>query len=131
MARMTRIGSRDSEPLSVESVNPWLSLPLRCRCRDTIEVETNDQIAFWNLIETAGKRSRRRYRLEQARILTNRLTKLSAEEIVQFQRLLDEQMALTYRWDLRGAGTSSTGGVSDKGFESFLRVAHRPWQGHL
>jgi hypothetical protein len=84
-----------------------------------------NKLRFWNLIETAAKEAEGDI-AEQARLLSERLATMSAEEIVQFQRLLDEQMALAYRWDLRGAAHLIHSGISDKAFESFRAwlIAH-------
>lgn len=84
-----------------------------------------NKLRFWNLIETAAKEADGDM-VEQARLLTERLATLTPEEIVQFQRLLEEQLALTYRWDLRGAAHVIHGGISEKAFESFRAwlIAH-------
>lgn len=55
----------------------------------------------------------------QLEILAKKLTALPAEEIVEFDRIFHEMMALSYRWDLWGAAYVLNGGCSDDGFDYF------------
>src|SRR6187551_1911020 len=77
-----------------------------------------EQSQFWQLIQTskveAGGDTD-----AQAAILEKKLKALPAEEIVQFDRILHEMMALSYRWDLWGAAYVINGGCSDDCFDDF------------
>ncbi|HMP02612.1 MAG TPA: DUF4240 domain-containing protein [Gemmatales bacterium] len=73
---------------------------------------------FWLLIDSAraacdGDRDVLNEQLEE------RLLDLDAGEIVAFQRILDELMDVSYRWDLWGVAYIVNGGCSDDGFVYF------------
>src|SRR5687768_16332917 len=77
-----------------------------------------DQSQFWRLIE-AAKTEARGDTDAQLAILAKKLAALPAEEIVQFDAIFHEMMALSYRWDLWGAAYVLNGGCSDDGFDYF------------
>ncbi|WP_239019841.1 DUF4240 domain-containing protein [Sphingomonas suaedae] len=47
------------------------------------------------------------------------LSRLSASQIADFERIFDETMRRSYSWDLWGAAYLANGGASDDGFEYF------------
>ncbi|QDT38618.1 DUF4240 domain-containing protein [Stratiformator vulcanicus] len=55
----------------------------------------------------------------QAEELRRQLSHLSAEEIVDFERVFGEYADRAYRWDLWGAAYIIGGGCSDDGFTDF------------
>jgi hypothetical protein len=77
-----------------------------------------DAAKFWQLIEdsreNAGGDSN-----EQADELTDLLSDLPPDEIVAFDRLLQDLLAAAYRRDLWAAASIINGGCSDDGFEYF------------
>jgi hypothetical protein len=76
-----------------------------------------DNDSFWKLIGNS-----RRGAVdcdEQVERLVQRLEKHSAEEILEFHRLLGERLGESYRWDLWGVAYLVNGGCSDDGFEYF------------
>jgi hypothetical protein len=77
-----------------------------------------DHAQFWRLIE-AAKAEARGDTDAQLAVLTKKLAALPAEEIVQFDGIFHEMMALSYRWDLWGAAYVLNGGCSDDGFDYF------------
>lgn len=77
-----------------------------------------DQGQFWRLIEAARKEARGDINV-QLEILTRKLAALPEEEIVAFDQIFHEMMALSYRWDLWGAAYVLNGGCSDDGFDYF------------
>ncbi|HET9168766.1 MAG TPA: DUF4240 domain-containing protein [Actinospica sp.] len=73
---------------------------------------------FWTLIEDSLDHSPGH--AERGRYLTARLAELSAEEIPDFQALVDNLCVRADRWDLWGAAARILGGFcSDDGFEYF------------
>jgi hypothetical protein len=77
-----------------------------------------DQEGFWQLIDDARAESDGNMD-EQLAALVSKLSAETPDEIVAFQRMLDEHMALSYRWDLWAAGYIINGGCSDDGFDYF------------
>lgn len=77
-----------------------------------------DKIQFWRLIEDAKKRSGGDCE-EQVELLEKALVKLPPEEIIAFDRILDELCDEAFRWDLWGAGQLINGFCSDDGFFYF------------
>jgi uncharacterized protein DUF4240 len=74
-----------------------------------------DRERFWALVEeTRGDDCE-----EHASRLTARLRALPSDEIVAFQRVYDQLMDESYRWDLWGAAYLVNGGCSDDGFDYF------------
>jgi hypothetical protein len=74
-----------------------------------------DREQFWALVEaTRGGGCRQHAAQLQAQLRT-----LPATEIVAFQRIYDDLMAESYRWDLWGAAYLADGGCSDDGFDYF------------
>ena len=73
---------------------------------------------FWRIIESAhtaakGKPER------QLKLIEKELSKLSPEEILEFQRIFWQQHRISYRADLWGAAYIMNGGCSDDGFDYF------------
>jgi len=79
-----------------------------------------DKAQFWRLIEDAKEKSGGDCE-EQAELLKRALVKLPPEEIIAFDRIMDELLGQAYRWDLWGAAYLINGGASDDGFEYFCR----------
>ncbi len=77
-----------------------------------------DKAQFWRLIEDAKDKSGGECE-EQAERIEAALVKLPPEEIIAFDRILDELRDKAYRWDLWGAGQLINGFCSDDGFEYF------------
>lgn len=73
---------------------------------------------FWNIIHYTSDAARKNYEI-QCQILTESLTLLQPEEIVQFQRMLWLLMAKSYSYKLWEAAYSLNGGCSDDMFEYF------------
>lgn len=68
---------------------------------------------FWALIER-GKDAE-----EPEKILATELKKLSAIDLIAFQKHFDRLFSEAYRWDLWGAAYLIGGGCSDDGFMDF------------
>jgi hypothetical protein len=77
-----------------------------------------DAATFWHMIESAKAESNGDCD-QQARILEQRLATLSPEEIQSFDRILWQQMRLSYDNDLWAAAYIINGGCSDDGFDYF------------
>ena len=77
-----------------------------------------DKAQFWRLVEDAKEESGGDCE-EQAELLGKVLAKLPTEEIIAFDRIMDELRDEAYRWDLWGAAYLINGGASDDGFEYF------------
>jgi hypothetical protein len=77
-----------------------------------------DKAAFWRLIEDAKKESKGDCP-RQAEILAEKLAALPAEEIIEFDKILDEHRSLAYTWDLWAAAYIINGGCSDDCFDYF------------
>ncbi len=77
-----------------------------------------DKAQFWRLIEAAKAKSGGECE-EQVELLEKALVKLPPEEIIAFDRILDELCDEAYRWDLWGAGQLINGFCSDDGFFYF------------
>jgi predicted DNA-binding WGR domain protein len=73
---------------------------------------------FWNLIERAKKKSAGDVE-EQAQILNEILTERPIEDIVEFGKIFDYLMAVSYRSDLWAAAYIIQGGCSDDMFDYF------------
>lgn len=74
-----------------------------------------DRDQFWALVEaTRGGGCE-----QHAGRLAARLRTLPPTEIVAFQRIYDELIDESYRWDLWGAAYLADGGCSDDGFDYF------------
>ncbi len=72
---------------------------------------------FWRLVNKARKSAAGfEDRAEQLKKL---LEKLSAEEVVEFDKAYQQKMIDAYRWDLWGAAYVINGGCSDDGFHYF------------
>ena len=78
-----------------------------------MEVET-----FWRIVEAAGKASDGDCR-QQARLVTVALGELDPEEVLAFERILDDLMDEAYCWNLWGAADLINRGCSDDGFTDF------------
>jgi hypothetical protein len=74
-----------------------------------------DRDAFWKIME----QTRSADADEQANAIVSILTKVAAEEIVDFERHMGELLAATYSWDVWGAAYLMRGGCSDDGFDYF------------
>jgi len=77
-----------------------------------------DALQFWALIKDANQASRGDVEAE-VDLLLPKLASLPPGDILDFQRLLDEQMAESYTWDLWAAAYIINGGCSDDCFEYF------------
>ena len=77
-----------------------------------------DETRFWEILEKAAKTGRRNQQ-KQYESIQRQLKKLSPEELMAFQRLMDEKMAAAYQWNLWGAAYLIQGGCSDDGFDYF------------
>ena len=73
---------------------------------------------FWRLIAAAKAESGGDLE-SQMQILEESLADLKGEEIIQFQKILDELISSAHRWDLRGAAHVISGGCSDDSFYYF------------
>jgi hypothetical protein len=75
-----------------------------------------DRKHFWEILDMLEG-----YRDDGARYeaLVDKLSRLPAEEIVDFARLYDELAAAAHRTDLWGAASLINGGASDDGFHYF------------
>jgi len=73
--------------------------------------------AFWALIEAT--RSNGADCDSQAATLGAQLSRLSPEQIVQFDEEMRARFVESYRWDLWGVAYLINGGASDDGFEYF------------
>jgi Protein of unknown function (DUF4240) len=78
-----------------------------------VEAET-----FWRIVEAANNASHGDCR-RQARLVTDALGELDPEEILAFERILDDLVDEAYRWDLWGAADLINRGASDDGFQDF------------
>lgn len=76
-----------------------------------------DKAQFWQLIESS--RNKKNDCDKQANKLKKELLKLSAEEIVEFDRIFVGLSDESYRWDLWAAAYIINGGASDDGFQYF------------
>lgn len=83
----------------------------------TIRSEAMDRSTFWTLIEEA--RNAANDISDVAPALGERLTDLSAEQIVAFKRHQSQLMDEAYRWDLWAVAYIINGGCSDDGFAYF------------
>src|SRR5207302_834066 len=77
-----------------------------------------DEATFWSLIEAAKKESGGDVE-EQAGVVARKLAQYTAEEIVEFDKILDKQMASSYTRELWAACYILNGGCSDDGFDYF------------
>jgi hypothetical protein len=75
-----------------------------------------DRDAFWRIIDNSRCGSDLDRQIEK---LNERLTALSAEELIEFERHLTTLSCESYSWDLWGAAYLINGGCSDDGFEYF------------
>lgn len=73
---------------------------------------------FWQLIEQVRSASDGDSDLLNE-LLEEKLQALPAEDIIGFQRIIDELMAASYRWDLWGAAYVMNSGCSDDDFVYF------------
>lgn len=78
-----------------------------------MEIET-----FWRIVEAAGKASEGDCR-QQARLVSDALGELDPQEVLAFERILDDLMDEAYCWDLWGAADLINRGCSDDGFADF------------
>jgi Protein of unknown function (DUF4240) len=69
---------------------------------------------FWALIDRS-----RDAQIDQEEALTMLLHGRTSDELQQFHRFFDEQMARAYRWDVWGAGYVLNGGMGDDSFADF------------
>src|SRR6266700_826061 len=73
---------------------------------------------FWSLLE-ASKLIGQGDLSQQVELLQQKLEERSEREILDFDRLLDEQMSKSYTRDLWAAAYIINGGCSDDGFDYF------------
>jgi Protein of unknown function (DUF4240) len=76
-----------------------------------------DRDRFWALMEAARSAGGGCHAL--AARLVGVLSTLPPQEIVSFQGMLDELMAESFRWDVKGAAVLINVGITDDGFEDF------------
>ncbi len=76
-----------------------------------------DETLFWEIIEQAKQPSS--MVAEQVEAVTEQLEAFKASQIKAFQRLLDQKMAASHRWDIWALAYMAQGGCSDDAFESF------------
>jgi hypothetical protein len=77
-----------------------------------------DDSRFWSIIEAGGKKAISDPE-PQITAVRKELTKLTPEELREFQHLYNEKLAHAYTWDLWGAAYLINGGCSDDGFHYF------------
>src|SRR5262245_42549561 len=77
-----------------------------------------DRSAFWQLIEVSRQEAAGNC-MRQGSLLTDRLSRLPPDEIIEFQRLLVEFMDLSYTNDLWAAAYIINGGCSNDCFDYF------------
>ncbi len=77
-----------------------------------------DKAQFWQLIEEAKEKSGGECEA-QVDLIEEALLRLSAEEVIAFDRLVDIFRDQAYRWDLWGAASLINGGCSDDCFMYF------------
>ena len=73
--------------------------------------------AFWTLI-AKGHEAGDDCNVQAAAVM-EQLAELSAHDVLQFQRYIDECRVEAYRWDLWAVACIVNGGCSDDGFEYF------------
>ena len=73
---------------------------------------------FWKLIEAAKRKSGGDVE-EQAELLTEKLASLSIEQILEFDRILNQLLHAAYQSKLWAAAYLILGGCSDDGFDYF------------
>jgi len=86
-----------------------------------------DREQFWALIEAAKAATGGDCRAQTAQLVAA-LRQRSVNDVLAWDRIHDELMVQSYRWDLWGAAYLINGGCSDDGFDDF-----RGWllgQGH-
>lgn len=76
-----------------------------------------DRDSFWKIINASRKDAEAPE--DVAAAVTERLQQLPPVEIVAFQRIRQELMAESYRWDLWAVAYIVNGGCSDDGFDYF------------
>jgi hypothetical protein len=76
-----------------------------------------DRDTFWKIIDDA--RESVDYLYDVASYITERLAKLTPEEIVAFKQYQWDVEAESYRWDLWAVAYIVNGGCSDDGFDYF------------
>ena len=77
-----------------------------------------DESKFWSLVE-ASFAERTAALSNQPAILQEKLSCLSAEEILAFDRIFEKLHSDAYRWDLWAAAYIIEGGCSEDGFDWF------------
>ena len=77
-----------------------------------------DRNEFWRLIAAAKAESNGGC-IRQVAMLEKTLAALPEQEIIAFNRIFDEHMAVSYNWDLWAAAYSINGGCSDDCFDYF------------
>src|SRR5262245_38314299 len=118
--------TRQPDPVAFVVSDPSLPAP---RLLSGVVPDRGHQMTkdtFWDLIDKSfrdvGKDqmdglSARLRRDRQLDCLLDRLKMLEPEEIVQFQRCLEECVRDAYRWDLWAVAWIVNGGCSDDGFD--------------
>jgi len=71
-----------------------------------------DTTTFWSLIDTSRDEGQDDIE-RQIAVLTGVLEELRPEEIIEFDRIFREHLAMAYRWDLWAAASIINGGCSD------------------
>ncbi len=77
-----------------------------------------DKAQLWRIIEGPKAKTDGDCE-EQVALIEQRLTLLPPDEIIAFDRILDQCLDEAYRWDLWGAAYLINGGASDDGFLYF------------
>ncbi len=83
-----------------------------------------DKTRFWTLIETTFDADCEKH---TARFKVA-LLRLSADEVMECERIFDEYEVALYRWDLWGVAYLIGGGCSDDGFSDFREMIIRRGQ---
>jgi hypothetical protein len=93
-----------------------------------------DREQFWALIEAAKAATDGDCRAQTAHLVAA-LGERSVSEVLDYDRIHDDLMAESYRWDLWGAAYLINGGCSDDGFDDFrgwlLGQGRAIWQATL
>src|SRR5688500_13176599 len=80
---------------------------------------TSAEARVWALVEATAQRDPSQS--AQSAVLRAALEKMTVTQIEEFDRVFQQKMRESYRWDLWGAAYVIHGGASDDGFEYFRR----------
>lgn len=77
-----------------------------------------DQRAFWKIIDEFVSEDKMDAPYFHAE-LAERLSEMSPKEMIEFATTMREELNTAFTWDLVGASSLITGGVTDEGFDAF------------